>query len=53
MILKELKYQLAFGKDEDEVVVRFPDLGTGGYDDTDKVGVIIEDGKVTIIAALL
>ena len=53
MNVKELKYQLGFARDEDEVHVKFPDLGTGGYDDTDKVELELEDGKATITAALL
>lgn len=53
MIVKELKEQLAYAKEEDEVFVQFPDMGTGGYDDTDEVELSIEAGRATIIAAIL
>jgi len=53
MTVKELKKQIEFAKDEDQVLVQFPDLGTGGYDTTDEVEVATSRGKLIIIAALL
>ena len=53
MTVKELKEQIEFAKDEDQVLVQFPDLGTGGYDTTDEVEVATGGGKLVITAALL
>jgi hypothetical protein len=35
------------------ILVKFPDLGIGGYDVTDEVAVEVEEESVTIVAALL
>lgn len=53
MKVKDLKRELEHADDGDEVLVQFPDMGTGGYDYTDEVEIATEKGKVTIIAAIL
>jgi len=53
MTVRELKERIESAKDEDKVFVRFPNLGTGGYDTTYEVKVETLKGRLIIIAALL
>lgn len=62
MNVGELKNHLESMRDKDQILVEFPDLGTGGYEITDQVSVgIVEEvdvlrgrtAKVTITAQLL
>ena len=49
MDVKELKKHLEPMRDNDLVVVEFPDLGTGGFDETEDVGVgvVVENDVLT------
>lgn len=54
MNAKELKQEINFTKDEDDVIVlvQFPDQGIGGCKATDDVEVTTIEGQIIIVAAI-
>ncbi len=50
MKVKDLRTELIYTDDEDEVVVSYPDLGTGGMRETNDVKIATERSKMTVMA---
>jgi hypothetical protein len=52
MSVKDMKVQLGFAKDEDQIFIQYWDFGETNHIVTDDVTVDIKEGSVTIIADL-
>lgn len=50
MKVKDLRTELIYTDDEDEVVVSYPDLGTGGMRETSDVKIVTMKNKMIFIA---